>query len=64
MEYANLEEVKCAAEKCRACPLCETKTNTVFGIGNENAELMFVGEAPGEKEDLSGIPFVGAKTPR
>ena len=60
MEYANLEEVKCAAEKCRACPLCETKTNTVFGIGNENAELMFVGEAPGEKEDLSGIPFVGA----
>ena len=48
MEYANLEEVKCAAEKCRACPLCETKTNTVFGIGNENAELMFVGEAPGE----------------
>ena len=48
---------KCKA--CSACKLCETKTNTVFGCGNENADLMFVGEAPGEKEDESGIPFVG-----
>lgn len=60
MEYKTLDEVRAAAEKCTACPLCETKTNTVFGVGSENAELMFVGEAPGEKEDLSGVPFVGA----
>ena len=49
-------------EKCKECTLCPlhaTKTNTVFGVGNESAELMFVGEAPGEKEDESGIPFVG-----
>ncbi|MBO7148301.1 MAG: uracil-DNA glycosylase [Clostridia bacterium] len=44
---------------CTACPLHKTKTNTVFGTGNENADLMFIGEAPGEKEDESGIPFVG-----
>ena len=50
-------------ENCRHCTKCElhkTKTNTVFGCGNRTADLMFIGEAPGEKEDLSGIPFVGA----
>ena len=45
--------------ECRKCPLCETRTNCVFGTGNRNADLMFVGEAPGEQEDLSGTPFVG-----
>ena len=60
MEYNNLEEVRLSAEKCEACGLCKTKTYTVFGTGNEKAELMFIGEAPGEKEDLSGLPFVGA----
>ena len=45
---------------CDKCPLCKTKTNTVFGCGNQNARLMFVGEAPGEQEDKQGIPFVGA----
>lgn len=54
--FAALEE-KCAA--CRKCPLCETRTNVVFGTGNRHADLMFVGEAPGEQEDLSGTPFVG-----
>ena len=48
---------KCA--KCQGCALHETRTNCVFGHGNPNAELMFVGEAPGEQEDLSGVPFVG-----
>ncbi|MBQ4137633.1 MAG: uracil-DNA glycosylase [Clostridia bacterium] len=48
---------KCKA--CTACPLHKTRTNTVFGTGNEDATLMFIGEAPGEKEDESGIPFVG-----
>ena len=49
-------------ERCRSCTGCElhkTKTNTVFGCGDRKATLMFVGEAPGESEDLSGIPFVG-----
>lgn len=45
---------------CHKCPLGDTRTNLVFGCGNKNTKLMFVGEAPGEKEDLSGIPFVGA----
>ena len=47
----------CAA--CTACPLAATRTNCVFGTGSPTAELMFVGEAPGEQEDLSGTPFVG-----
>ena len=48
--------------KCKTCTLCElhkTRTNCVFGVGNRNADLLFVGEAPGEQEDLSGTPFVG-----
>lgn len=45
---------------CDKCPLGKTKTNTVFGCGNQKARLMFVGEAPGEQEDKEGIPFVGA----
>lgn len=56
-KWRELEE-KC--KSCRKCPLCETRTNVVFGSGNRTADIMFVGEAPGEKEDLSGIPFVGA----
>ena len=55
-ELKNLYE-QCA--KCNACALGETRTNCVFGVGNPNADLMFVGEAPGEQEDLSGTPFVG-----
>ena len=54
------EELKLTCKNCTECPLHETRTNCVFGTGNRNAKLMFVGEAPGEKEDLSGIPFVGA----
>lgn len=53
------EVLQKACEGCTACPLCETRTNCVFGTGNRRAELMFVGEAPGEQEDLSGTPFVG-----
>ena len=45
--------------KCRQCPLCETRTNVVFGTGSRNAEIMFIGEGPGENEDLQGEPFVG-----
>lgn len=44
---------------CRACGLCETRTQTVFGVGNRNAELLVIGEAPGADEDREGEPFVG-----
>ena len=55
----NWDELKKACEECQRCELCKTRTNCVFGTGNENADILFVGEAPGEKEDLSGTPFVG-----
>ncbi|HTN42959.1 MAG TPA: uracil-DNA glycosylase [Nitrospiria bacterium] len=45
---------------CRKCRLCESRTHVVFGEGSPNAEVMFVGEAPGENEDLQNRPFVGA----
>ena len=54
------EELESTCGQCTRCSLCQTKTKTVFGTGNRQAKLMFVGEAPGEQEDLSGIPFVGA----
>ena len=44
---------------CRKCGLCKGRTNLVFGVGNPEAELMFIGEGPGRDEDLQGIPFVG-----
>ena len=45
--------------ECKKCPLAATRTNAVFGEGSERAQLLFVGEAPGEEEDLQGRPFVG-----
>ncbi len=56
MDWAALEE---AVQHCPACNLCETRTQTVFGVGDRNAEWMFVGEAPGAEEDKRGEPFVG-----
>src|SRR5213082_1880402 len=47
------------AKDCQRCPLAETRTNVVFGAGDADADLMFVGEAPGANEDRMGIPFVG-----
>ncbi len=44
---------------CRACALCETRHNVVFGVGVPESRIMFVGEGPGEQEDLKGEPFVG-----
>jgi uracil-DNA glycosylase len=44
---------------CRACPLCKTRTQTVFGVGSHHATWMLIGEAPGQNEDLQGEPFVG-----
>jgi DNA polymerase len=53
------DELEGQCKSCEKCELCKTRTNVVFGTGNKEAELMFIGEAPGESEDLSGIPFVG-----
>ena len=55
----ELEQVRAAAAGCQACDLWKLGTQTVFGEGAGNAELMLVGEQPGDKEDLAGRPFVG-----
>ena len=55
----NFEELESAVRACRKCPLCLVRTNAVLERGSRSALLMFVGEAPGEKEDETGIPFVG-----
>jgi DNA polymerase len=55
----TLEEVKGEALGCTACALAAGRTQVVFGSGHPNAELMFIGEAPGFHEDKQGIPFVG-----
>jgi DNA polymerase len=55
----RLVEVYREAAECTRCPLAETRTKVVFGSGNADAELMFVGEAPGAEEDRQGLPFVG-----
>ncbi|MFA6089227.1 MAG: uracil-DNA glycosylase [Candidatus Woesearchaeota archaeon] len=55
-----LEKVKQDILKNLECPLKKTATNIVFGKGNPDAPILFIGEAPGEKEDLAGYPFVGA----
>lgn len=56
----TLEEIRDVIGDCHLCPLGETRTNLVFGVGNPHARVMFVGEAPGRNEDLQGEPFVGA----
>ena len=53
------EQLKKECGACRACPLGDSRTNLVFGVGREDAEVMFIGEGPGEQEDLQGEPFVG-----
>ncbi len=55
----KLVELFNEASGCLRCPLSETRTKVVFGAGNADAELMFVGEAPGAEEDRRGLPFVG-----
>ncbi|MBN2429081.1 MAG: uracil-DNA glycosylase [Deltaproteobacteria bacterium] len=55
----GLEDICRELDGCRRCPLCEGRNRLVFGGGNPQAELVFVGEAPGREEDRQGIPFVG-----
>ncbi|MGH7860170.1 MAG: uracil-DNA glycosylase [Candidatus Binatia bacterium] len=54
-----LEEIRADIGDCRRCKLCSGRTNIVFGVGNPRARVVFVGEGPGEDEDLKGEPFVG-----
>ena len=58
-EYKDLDSFYEAIHKCTNCPLGSTRTNFVFGVGNPNADVMLIGEAPGAEEDKQGIPFVG-----
>ncbi len=60
MKYDNLSALKQDCLNCTRCGLCETRKHVVFGVGPETAEVMFIGEGPGEQEDLQGEPFVGA----
>jgi len=53
------KELKAICADCTKCGLCETRHNVVFGTGREDADILFVGEGPGEQEDLQGEPFVG-----
>ena len=55
----TLLDIEAEARECVRCPLAEGRTQVVFGVGNPNADLMFVGEAPGANEDRLGLPFVG-----
>ncbi len=57
--FTDFSTLKAECEGCRKCSLCETRTNLVFGVGNPDAKILFIGEAPGENEDLQGEPFVG-----
>lgn len=53
------DELRAMCLQCTMCPLCQTRHNVVFGVGPQDAEILFVGEGPGEQEDLTGEPFVG-----
>lgn len=55
----NWEELELKCQSCTRCGLCSRRHNVVFGVGNKQADVMFVGEGPGEQEDLQGEPFVG-----
>ena len=57
--FASFADLEREALACTRCPLAETRTQVVFGVGDPGADLLFVGEGPGEQEDLTGEPFVG-----
>ena len=57
--YETFEELEASIIDCKKCKLCTNRSNIVFGIGNKNADVMFIGEGPGADEDRLGEPFVG-----
>src|SRR6476646_3353395 len=59
LAWPSLDALRDDALACVRCPLADTRTQVVFGVGNPNADLVFVGEGPGAEEDKQGIPFVG-----
>ena len=56
---SKLSELKMECSGCEKCGLCSGRHNVVFGVGTSDAEVMFIGEGPGEQEDIKGEPFVG-----
>lgn len=60
MKMLNWDELERKCLSCTNCGLCQTRNNVVFGVGKKDADILFVGEGPGEQEDLQGEPFVGA----
>ena len=59
MAEKSWETLEGACLSCHKCRLAEMRTNVVIGKGNRNADILFIGEGPGQQEDLQGIPFVG-----
>ena len=59
MIFNTWEELEQECSKCTKCKLCQNRTNVVIGVGNKEAEVMFIGEGPGADEDIQGEPFVG-----
>ena len=57
--FDNWNDLERECMNCHKCELCQTRHNVVFGVGNKDAEVLFIGEGPGENEDLQGEPFVG-----
>lgn len=57
--YDNWEQLEAEVNQCKKCRLCQTRNNVVFGTGNKESKIMFIGEGPGADEDLQGEPFVG-----
>ena len=57
--YKDWEELEEACNSCKKCKLCNGRKTVVIGVGNKNADIMFIGEGPGADEDAQGIPFVG-----
>jgi len=55
----TIDEARAACMNCTDCGLCAERTNVVYGVGDPNADILFIGEGPGEQEDLTGEPFVG-----
>jgi uracil-DNA glycosylase len=59
----TLDSLQAEVAACTKCSLCKTRTQTVFGSGNKQAEWMVIGEAPGQSEDQQGLPFVAMRAP-